>query len=80
MVRGLKLEYIQKMKLKNVILEKIMREVAEKQYHRKNTKQLKKVEELQENMLKLKDVTDEVDRLRCYIEEMEASAGPQTSE
>ncbi|MCP3696313.1 MAG: response regulator [Planctomycetaceae bacterium] len=33
-----------------------------------------------ENMLKLKDVTDEVDRLRCYIEEMEASAGPQTSE
>ena len=30
-----------------------------------------------ENMLKLKDVTDEVNRLRCYIEEMEASAGPQ---
>lgn len=30
-----------------------------------------------ENMLKLKDVTDEVDRLRCYIEEMEASTGPQ---
>ena len=33
-----------------------------------------------ENMLKLKDVTDEVDRLRCYIEEMEASTGPQPSE
>ena len=30
-----------------------------------------------ENMLKLKDVTDEVNRLRGYIEEMEASAGPQ---
>ena len=30
-----------------------------------------------ENMLKLKDVTDEVNRLRCFIEEMEASAGPQ---
>ena len=30
-----------------------------------------------ENMLKLKDVTDEVNRLRCYIEEMEASTGPQ---
>ena len=33
-----------------------------------------------ENMLKLKDVTDEVNRLRCYIEEMEASTGPQQGE
>ena len=30
-----------------------------------------------ENMLKLKDVTDDVNRLRCYIEEMESSTGPQ---
>lgn len=29
-----------------------------------------------QNMLKLKDVTDEVERLRQYIEQMEASSGP----
>ena len=30
-----------------------------------------------ENMLRLKDVTDEVDRLRRYIEGMEESSGPR---
>jgi two-component system, OmpR family, alkaline phosphatase synthesis response regulator PhoP len=29
-----------------------------------------------ENMLKLKDISDEVERLRRYIEEMEDGAGP----
>ena len=33
-----------------------------------------------ENMLRLKDVTDEVERLRRYIEEMERSSGPASPE
>ena len=42
------------------------------------SKPVNKVELLKrvENMLRLKDVTDEVERLRRYIESMEDSAGP----
>lgn len=42
------------------------------------SKPVNKVELLKrvENMLKLKDVTDEVERLRRYIESMEDAAGP----
>lgn len=32
-----------------------------------------------ENMLKLKDISDEVERLRRYIEDMEDSAGPDAA-
>lgn len=42
------------------------------------SKPVNKVELLKrvQNMLKLKDVTDEVERLRRYIEQMEDSSGP----
>lgn len=44
------------------------------------SKPVNKVELLKrvENMLKLKDVSDEVERLRRYIQSMEDSAGPPT--
>lgn len=43
------------------------------------SKPVNKIELLKrvENMLRLRKVTDEVERLRCYIASMEASAGPQ---
>ena len=42
------------------------------------SKPVNKVELLKrvENMLKLRHVNDEVERLRCYIEKMEESSGP----
>lgn len=42
------------------------------------SKPVQKIELLKrvENMLRLKDVTDEVERLRQYIDEMETSSGP----
>lgn len=44
------------------------------------SKPVNKVELLKrvENMLKLKDVSDELERLRCYIQTMEDDAGPRT--
>lgn len=46
------------------------------------SKPINKIELLKrvENMLKLRHVTDEVDRLRRYIDQMEQSAGPQARE
>lgn len=42
------------------------------------SKPVQKIELLKrvENMLRLKDITDEVERLRQYIDEMEKSSGP----
>jgi len=46
------------------------------------SKPINKIELLKrvENMLRLRHVTDEVDRLRRYIDQMEQSAGPQTTD